>query len=152
MKERYKPAEGKEKITNRDAAVEMINAGIIRGYLYYDCGKVMGWLNANDKTMFPTLKAKEAPGEVLALMCFVVAPGSRGQGVASKLLEYSIIDARQKGFKAIEGRASLSATTMAGLHHGPKGLYEKLGFRIEGKYRNQLIYRYTFEQSETTQS
>ena len=141
VKERLKPANGMVKLKNREAAVEMIKAGIIRGYLHYQDNVVTGWLNANDKTLFPTLKAKESAGVVLALMCFVIAPEARGQGVATNLLKFCIEDASHRGFRAIEGQASQSAKTEAGLHHGPIGLYESLGFKLVGKQRNQLIYQ-----------
>ncbi|MFH1297090.1 MAG: GNAT family N-acetyltransferase [Bacteroidota bacterium] len=88
VKERFKPAKGPVKVKNRDAAVAMIKAGIINGYMYYKGDRVIGWLNANDKTLFPTLKAKEPAGEVLALMCIVIAPELRVQGVATRLLKY----------------------------------------------------------------
>lgn len=143
MKEQFKPVDSGVKVTNRDAASEMIKAGIIKGYLCYRDDQVIGWMNANDKILFPTLRATESAGEVLAVMCFVIAPGERSQGIATGLLTHCIADARQRGFKIIEGRASLTVTSTAGLHHGPRGLYEKLGFDPAGKRRNQMIYRYS---------
>jgi len=141
VKERFKPASFSMKKKNWEVAVEMIREGIIRGYLFYVEGMVVGWCNANDKTMFPTLKATEPAGEILAVMCFVIAPGFRGKGVASCLLDYCLDDARKRGFKAIEGRASKTAKTSAGQYHGPRGLYEKLGFMKIGEKRGQLIFQ-----------
>ena len=143
VKERFKPADSPVKKKNREVAAEMIEAGIIQGYLFYVDGIVVGWCNANDKTVFPTLKAKESAGEILAVMCFVIAPGFRGKGVAASLLEYAINDGHKRGFKVIEGRASKTAKTESGQHHGPQGLYEKLGFRSVDIKRNQFIMRLT---------
>ena len=141
LKERFKPPEATVKKKNREVAIEMIEAGIIQGYLFYMDGMAVGWCNANDKTMFPTLKATEPAGEILVVMCFVIAPGFRGKGVAASLLEYGINDAHKRVFNAIEGRASKTAKTASGQHHGPMALYEKLGFTNIGEKRNQLIFQ-----------
>ena len=41
-----------------DWAVEMVNTGVIQGYLAYADGQVVGWCNANDRRNYDVLKTR----------------------------------------------------------------------------------------------
>ncbi len=64
--------------------------------------------------------------KVQSVVCFAIAPGFRGKGVATKLLEFICEDAKNRGYEIIE--AYLFARNERHAYHGPTGLYEKLGF------------------------
>jgi GNAT superfamily N-acetyltransferase len=123
--------EARLRPTRREQAADLIERGLMRGYLAYgDDGQVLGWCNVNAKTAFMRLEP-HVPGDeaVAAVVCFVIDPERRRQGIARALLERAIEDAGRRGFRAIEAYPSSRARTEAGHYHGPLALYESLGFQ-----------------------
>lgn len=120
----------KHRLSRREQARIMIQDGLLQGYLAYDDeGCVIGWCNANRKTAFVRLGAVSPVEEgVLSVVCFVIDPAHRRQGIARALLERAIQDAGDQGFQWIEAYPSVRARSESGHYHGPLGLYISLGF------------------------
>lgn len=117
--------------TRREQARAWIEAGVLRGYLAYDGdGRVIGWCNANRKSAFARLEPKDSDSaDVLSIVCFVIDPTHRRQGIARALLERVLQDAAHGGFRSAEAYPSSRARTESGQYHGPLALYEALGFQ-----------------------
>jgi GNAT superfamily N-acetyltransferase len=115
----------------------MIREGTMAGYLGLDeSGRAVAWCNANDRCAFARLEGSEAErGKVLAVVCFVVEKAWRRRGAATALLSRVLDDAKAAGYEAVEAYPSAEARTDAGNYHGPRALYERLGFEVvqEGK-------------------
>ncbi len=141
-------AMGNDASTNRDRAVAAIQSGRLQGYLAYDGEDVAGWCNAGDKGSFPNLdlptelrEDNDRGGHVLSVVCLTVAPALRGRGVAAALLAQVCADSAARGCDWVEGYPQLDTTGPYDNHHGPLGLYEKLGFAVHRSLAHQAVVR-----------
>ena len=119
----------------REHAIDFITTGKLRGYLAYRDGEVVGWCNVNDKANYEKIAMiKELQTEedhrlrIKSVMCFVIAPASRGQGVATAILRQVIADARAEGYDAVEAYPAAGADNAYDAYGGPAAMYEKQGF------------------------
>ena len=139
---------GKTDFT-RVKASQLIQEGIIQGYLAYSDGKVVGWCNANDKKNYAALKynvnaklwTDDAGKKVKSVVCFLVAPDMRRNGIATKLLERVCADAGAEGYDFIEGYPPSGRCDMYAAHHGTVKLFEKFGFVKHAKHRRNCVMR-----------
>ncbi len=120
------------KETIRKYAVEMLDKGEINGYLAFDDGMSIGWCNAADIDSYegfvPEFARENKCGKTVAIVCFEIAPGYRGQGIASAFIERVCVDAKEKGYVAVEGYAKILEAQDEYDFTGPIHLYEKAGF------------------------
>ena len=82
---------------------------------------------ADCKSNYITLD-KTGGEKTKAVVCFLVAPDMRGQGIATKLLEHVCEDAKTYGYNFIEGYPPNGNPDIYAAHHGTVGLFEKCGF------------------------
>jgi ribosomal protein S18 acetylase RimI-like enzyme len=120
------------KETIRKYAVEMLDKGNIRGYLAFDGDISIGWCNAADidsyKGFVPDFARDNMCGKTISIVCFEIAPEYRGQGIASAFIEQVCVDAKAKGYVAVEGYAKVIEHREEYDFTGPIHLYEKAGF------------------------
>ena len=120
------------KETLRKYAVEMLDKGNIRGYLAFDGDISIGWCNAADidsyKGFVPDFARDNMCGKTISIVCFEIAPEYRGQGIASAFIEQVCVDAKAKGYVAVEGYAKVIEHRDEYDFTGPTHLYEKAGF------------------------
>lgn len=136
--------------TNRDYALQLINAGLLRGYLVYDeKNRVIGWCSVNQKEAFfkiPAMCSNSTThipeSSVLAIMCFVIDPEHRGKGITTKLVSRIIRDAKKSGITTIEAYPKKKARTPVGAFHGGYSMYKKLGF-ADSKSDSGTVVFYT---------
>lgn len=134
------------KEQNRETAIAHIGSGRMTGYLAFQEGKPVGWVHAGDRLAFPRLCAASgfveagtrrdpsdhgsAPiGRGKAVVCFMIHPQHRGQGIASALLDRVVADAPGEGYDYVEAYPFRHATSCATHYHGPSPMYEKAGFQ-----------------------
>ena len=120
------------KETIRKYAVEMLEQGKINGYMAFDGGLSIGWCNAADIDSYagfvPDFAKDNKCGKTVSVVCFEIAPGYRGKGIASAFLEQVCKDAKANGYAAVEGYAKISEGQNEFDYTGPVRLYEKAGF------------------------
>ena len=133
------------KETIRKYAVEMLEQGKIKGYLAYDDGVSIGWCNAADIDSYegfvPEFARKSKCGKTVAIVCFEIAPDYRGKGLASAFIEQVCMDAKAKGYVAVEGYAKISEERNEYDFTGPVHLYEKAGFSQVAEQEGIVIMR-----------
>ena len=135
---------------NRKQAIDFIKSGCMQGYLAYVDNEVVGWCNANDKKAYDNVNfnfAKQVPdnGEkIKSIVCFSVAPGYRGSGVAIALLDYICQDAKADGYVIVEAYPFQHNKYHA--YHGPLSMYKKNGFEVCGQIEECTICRKIFNQ------
>lgn len=113
----------------RDYARWLIETGRMKGYLAYEHGKVVAWVNTNSKTQFPRLAPLEdGAQDVLSIACFIVQKEYRGKGIAQKLLDRIIKDAKERGIRTIEAYPARRPKDEYGAWNGPYAMYERNGF------------------------
>lgn len=125
---------GKEE--RRKKAKELIESGVTSGYLVYKGDRVVGWCNAGDKNGYvPVCGNKEymaedgADGRTITIYCIDIAPGYRGKGIASLVMEQVLRDAKREGYRYVEGYP-LADRELKYQYRGPVRLYEKFGFEM----------------------
>lgn len=93
---------------NKRAIVARIAAGTTSGVLAYGDGRVIGWCNAGPRAhrrsgLVPRLEAMEGPDDgVGSIVCFVVSPWYRKQGLAGRLVEGALDLMRKQGLTVAE--------------------------------------------------
>lgn len=120
---------------NRGAVQAAVAQGTAGGMLAYRGGVVVGWCSAGPWSQYPMLHDEPPPdaASLGVVFCFVVAPGARGQGVATALLEAACHSLRQQGLAAVVARPPRDAQGAAANHLGPLAMYLKAGFQVVGE-------------------
>ena len=93
---------------NKRRMKRIVASGDVPGLVAYARREPVGWISLAPRPQFPVLDRSRvlAPVDekpVWSVVCFFVAKGYRGQGVATKLLEAGVKYARQRGAKIVEG-------------------------------------------------
>jgi GNAT superfamily N-acetyltransferase len=138
------PADFEERTAaeNRAERAAQIERGAASGVLAYAGGKVVGWCHAAPRTALPLLDSTpgfeaEDAASTGAIVCYVIAPSYRGQGLASRLLDGACAMLRDGGLRRVNAYPPASAGTDAGSYHGRLGMYMDAGFervRDAGRY------------------
>jgi GNAT superfamily N-acetyltransferase len=98
----------------------------------------VGWCHAAPKPELPILAAGDASAatdaKTGAVVCFVVAPDARRQGVATTLLDAALAYLRERGMTAVEAYPPLHSPDdpvqwPRRNYHGPLSMYLRAGFR-----------------------
>lgn len=119
----------------RAALKALVDAGRSPGLVAYRAKQPVGWASLAPREEFarlarsPVMKpVDDTP--VWSIICFVVPPEHRGQGVARALLEGAIAYARKHGATVIEAYPvdSLGRAKDDSMWFGPKSMYDHAGF------------------------
>jgi ribosomal protein S18 acetylase RimI-like enzyme len=114
------------KELNRQSACDRVGSGDMDGYLAYQDGKVVGWTAAGSSLLFPGLP--DANDKLARILCFVIHPEHRGEGVATAMLNHAIEDLAARGFSAIEAAPYKNVEEQTKNYRGHLSMYEKVGF------------------------
>ena len=131
---------------NRDAAKDLIISGQMNGFLAYKDGDPVGWCNVNLKNKYPLLIQDNDinypyEGKIVSIVCFLIAPEYRKQGIARNLLQFANEYYKSKEFDFIEAYPRKNVKSDAHNYKGPLSLYESEGFSIYKKFENFNIVR-----------
>jgi GNAT superfamily N-acetyltransferase len=130
----------------KDYAKWLIDCDKMKGYMAYENSKVIGWVNANDKRQFPRLSDLQEENEkTLAVVCFIVQKEFRRMGIAGKLLEKIIEDAKNKGYISIEAYPKKRSISEYGKWNGPYEMYKKYGFIDYKIGKSNVVRKYISE-------
>jgi ribosomal protein S18 acetylase RimI-like enzyme len=123
---------------NRTAIAARIDVGEMEGFLARDGGdRVVGWLNAQPRHKllhcFAQLDVPAPPIDVPAhaaavVLCFVIDPALRRQGVARALLDAALRSFAARGIRVVDAFPRADAGNAAAHFRGPLGLFEQFGF------------------------
>lgn len=141
----YTPPRGvKRSAANRADLKALVDEGTPTGVIAY-CGKTpVGWLSLGPREDFRRLerspvmkKVDEKP--VWSIICFVVPPEHRGQGVALALLEAGIKYAKKAGATLIEAYPVDKPKRAAddNMWFGAKSMFDKAGFKEVARRKPQ---------------
>jgi len=121
---------------NRAALKALVDAGNSPGLIGYRGKTPVGWVSIGPREEYaklrrsPVMKAvDEQP--VWSVVCFVVPPEHRGQGVAQALLRGAVAYAEKRGATLIEAYPVDKPTRSNDdyMWFGAKSMYDKVGFR-----------------------
>lgn len=127
---------------NRALACERVATAQMQGYLAYVGGSVAGWCNAAPRHLLRALDDEPTPDAELvgAIICFLVAPRFRGQGVSSSLLAAACEGLRSQGLRIAEANPRPDATSAAENHFGPLRMYLAAGFDVHRRDSDGSVY------------
>lgn len=133
---------------NRAIAARMIADCELRGLLAYSGELPVGWCHFDRKdalpglaVFYPALAAVGDPHQTGAVVCFTVAQGYRGQGVARLLLADACRELADMGCTIVEAYPLLQDSTAEENYHGTLGMYLSQGFVQEETVGGQAIVR-----------
>lgn len=138
--------EDRDGAENRQAVSQLIQAGEMHGYLAYEGDEVVGWCNAGLRKNIRNIPPAEdlpASADTGIIACFVIAPGYRGQGIASRLLESALEGFRWQGVKLVEALPRHDTDNNASNYHGPLSMYLAAGFEPVQKMEYFTLVRKT---------
>ncbi len=131
---------------NRASVNDFVNDGRMTGYLAFHDEQPVGWCNVNKRENYQSLlkyyNLDVKPEEkACSLVCFLVRPEYRRQGIAGRMLERISSDYSKLGYDFIEVYPAKGDLSAEGLYRGPIALYERNGFRIEKELDDYLVMR-----------
>lgn len=130
---------------NREATINLISQGLMHGFLAYAEGKPVAWchtdLRKNLAELNDLCNEEDNVYKIGSIVCFIVAPGYRRKGIATRLLEYAIRDFKNDCYNIIEAYPKLVSKTDAEDHHGPLKMYLDHGFAQVGGNKIFAIVR-----------
>ena len=115
---------------NREAVIDLILNGVLRGFLAYSENKPVGWCNAGRRVRMTTTPDYEEPdADVIgAIMCFVIVKEHRRRGIARQLLEAACAGFVAQGLKIAEAYLLKGVQGDAMNYPGPLSMYLSAGF------------------------
>ncbi|MFX1307690.1 MAG: GNAT family N-acetyltransferase [Promethearchaeota archaeon] len=133
---------------NRDASKNLILSGKMNGFIAYSDDKPVGWCNVNSKENYAKIPYKykgdtlDSNKKIASIICFIIAPAYRKQGIARELLKYAISYMKDKDYDLIEAYPRIGKTLSdAHSYRGPISLYASQGFYTYKKYKNYNVMR-----------
>lgn len=122
----------------------LVDAGNPPGLLGYRGDVPVGWVAVGPRDEFaklersPVMKAVDAQ-PVWSVVCFVVPPEYRGQGVAQALLEGAVAYAKRQGATLVEAYPVDKPARSAdeNIWFGAKSMYDKAGFEEVARRKQQ---------------
>lgn len=146
---------GGDREANARALVLQLSARELRAFVATSEGKVIGWLRLEQPDRLtkryqgrlyrglPCFEGQRA--RVMSVVCFLVDPAFRGQGVARRLLEAALAWGRAEGLAALEAfPRGANDVTEEEQWTGPMGLYEGLGFARVHDFSPYPVFRFDF--------
>lgn len=120
---------------NRAAVSALIRSGEYHGLLAYDDDRPIGWCKAVLRSDLPDPNrvappVEEPPEQVGMVLCFIVSPDYRRQGVASELLDAACRSVADRGASVVEGYPLKETELGTRQPQGPLSLYETAGFTL----------------------
>ncbi len=126
---------------NRNASMELIRVKKMNGLIAYLDEKPVGWCNVNSKDKFAKILYEESSKvKTASIVCFVVAPSHRRQGIAKKLLKFACSFSQNNGYDLIEAYPrKVEKLSEAHSYHGPLSLYKSEGFSIYKELKDYYV-------------
>lgn len=126
---------------NEAAMQDRVAAGDEPGLIAYEGGRPVGWLSVAPRREFARIETKADRGivseeGVWSVVCFFIAPGRRGEGIASALLAAAVEFARARGAKALEAYPidRDSPISNGDAYTGVRSMFSKAGFLEIGRF------------------
>jgi GNAT superfamily N-acetyltransferase len=140
---------------NRVAMRARIETSEMEGFLAYDGDKVIGWMNAQPymklayacpRMRIPQPELPVPAHDAAAIVCFVVHPGHRRQGVSRALLAFGLDNFRARGFALVDAfpwNVPDDETKATDFYHGAMRMFVAAGFSKIATHENITVVRKT---------
>lgn len=140
---------------NRTAMAARIATGEMEGYLAYVDDAVVGWMNAQPYTKLrhactrmriPPPALVTPAHDAAAIVCFVVAPKARRQGVARALLAAGLANLAARGIATVDAfpwNVDAGDDKPTDFYHGSRSMFDAAGFELIATHENVTVMRKT---------
>ena len=127
---------------NRTMACNRAQAEEMQGYIALKGEEPVGWCCAAPRHLLHALDDEPIPDSetVGAIVCFLVAPSHRGEGISRLLLDAACEGLRGHGMTIAEANPRREAKTPADNHCGPISLYLSSGFTVHREDSDGSVY------------
>lgn len=130
---------------SRAMIIDRIDEEELNGYLVYEKDKPVGWANANNRSNYQRLLRDydlnvDPSQKVCSVVCFLVHPDFRRQGITQLILEKVIEDYADAGYDFIE--AYPKKTTCGETNfNGHFELFKRNNFEIHADHEKYYVMR-----------
>lgn len=136
--ERNLMPENERPFRKRDYAKELIERGILNGFVAIHEDKIVGFCNADLKDNYFGLSKENTPNswigaregdKIFSIVCFTVEPDMRRKGIAKAMLDCACRYAKENGYDFVEGYPSQGNFSVSDCG-GSVEMYTNQGFDI----------------------
>ena len=129
---------------NRASRSALLRSAKANGLVALRLGRVVGWCHAAPKAELVVVDGDRDP-HIGAIVCFVVAPDVRRQGIATALLNSALEHLRERGMRAVEAypyTGEIPAGRWAFVNYrGPLSMYLEAGFEVVSRSPDTCVVR-----------
>jgi ribosomal protein S18 acetylase RimI-like enzyme len=130
-----------------------IASGEMEGYLAFAGDEVVGWMNAQPYSKLRHACARMriaapplpvAPHDAAAIVCFVIPPKHRRQGIARSLLAAGLVDLAARGIALVDAfpwNTPADATAATDHYHGTLSMFTAAGFAPLARHDDLTVVR-----------
>jgi len=132
-------------LQNKNEALLAINEGRMKGFIAFHQDQCVGWVNVNKIESYPKLKSfVDLPiilTQTVCIVCFVIHPEFRHQGLARRLLKAAIEDYDKQAVQAIIGLPFENAVSPEKAYRGSPKMFLEQGFEVVKEKEGVFIMR-----------
>lgn len=130
---------------SRVMIIDRIDKNELQGYLAFSNGKAIGWCNVNNRSNYQRLLRDydliDNPADrVCSIVCFLIHPDYRRQGVAQMILAKITEDYSNTDYDFLEVYPK-KGESAASNFRGPTELYERNNFKIYKEHETYCVMR-----------
>jgi len=130
---------------SRVMIIDRIDKNELQGYLVFSNGKAIGWCNVNNRSNYQRLLRDydlidNPDDKVCSVVCFLIHPDYRRQGISQKIIEKVIEDYLHKDYDYIESYPKKGESSASGFK-GSLGLYKRNDFKVYKEYDTYYVMR-----------
>ncbi|MGB1037810.1 MAG: GNAT family N-acetyltransferase [Bacteroidia bacterium] len=131
---------------SRPFVANLIDENKLTGYLVYENDKPIGWCNVNDRSNYQRLLrdfdlVDKPEDKVCSIVCFLIHPDYRRQGIAYEIIQKIITDYSSKDYDYIEAYPRKGELSSEGNFKGPLELYKRFDFKMNKEHDNYYVMR-----------
>lgn len=130
---------------SRAMIIDRIEGEQLQGYLVYKDDQAIGWCNVNNRSNYQRLMrdydlVDNQQDKVCSVVCFLIHPDYRRQGISQKILDKVIADCTNTDYDYLEAYPKkITASTSS--FNGPFELYKKNGFTVYQEHESYYVVR-----------